>query len=100
MENPASSFVLRAPLGQRRNVRATGLVQESLLAYRATKNSLKPDETIDFTCCIGSMNYPVAKLSSISEECLMIQTVSVDGTAHLIFCPVEQVSFFVTLSKR
>lgn len=96
----SSSIHLRVPNRQRKNVRATDLVNEVAYRYSILKKNLGDDQAIDLTCCIGGNHYPVANLQPYSEECVFLVTTSSDGIFHAIFCPVEQMALFITLSPK
>jgi hypothetical protein len=97
--DPASVH-LQIPNRRRRNVRASDLVNEAAYKYNILKKNLEADQTIDLTCCIAGRHYPVASLSPYSEECLYIITAEFKGAFSLIFCPLEQASLFISVSKK
>lgn len=97
-----SSPHLQIPRRERRNVRANDMVHDVAHKYAHLKKNLdeSQSQTVDITCCIGGNHYPVKHLSPYSEECVYIITDECDDTFNAIFCPLEEVSFFITVSKR
>ncbi len=90
---------LAFPIKQGGTIKASNLVAEAASKYKLLKNNLGADQTVELTCCIGGSLYPVAKLSPYSSECLYIVTAALEDTFNVIFCPVEQLSIFITVSK-
>jgi len=78
--------------------RAKELCHDVASEYRYIKSTLKPDQTINLSCTVGGVEYDVYSLGG-RNGVVRIDT-QIEGAVVLIRCPVEQVSFFITISKK
>lgn len=79
--------------------RANEIFQHTIGHYNYLKTQLKPDQSINLVCYLGSTVFDVYRVSA-TEHFYEITSRDPDGTLHIVTASVEQIAFDIIIAKK
>ena len=92
------SYVIPAGSPAQRN-RAKELIDNMLVRYKVTQQTLKSDQSINLICSVDGLRYDLYSIAAPSIDTIHA-TGKVGDECYVSIAPVEQVSFTMVVSNK